>query len=300
MITDNTLNKILNKYEISSSNLIGKGSESHVYRYKDNLVFKVYLKTDITQLIKLRQLYQQLNSQSFSFEFPLIDDIISEEGAVITTEKLLPGISPINLIKQDEEYVRKVLTSMVNVLSGFNQIDFSDKLYGDVLSSNVTYVSWSRFLLEKTKQRILLSETQLNADVANFGWVFQEWSNAILHLPDPARNFVHGDYYFSNVLVDTHGNVTSVLDVSSMSMCGDHILDIVGFLSYLELSDDVKDSSIAEIKAKVYARYSEELRVKYRLYRMYLAIYLSDSYLFDEKLYHWCLRGIHEYADSLH
>ena len=111
----------------------------------------------------------------------------------------------------------------------------------------------------------------------------------------PEKHFVHGDYYFSNVLVNDQLEVSSVLDVSPHSHMGDFRMDVAGSLIFAELHPSFTLSEGKYLENLAKEKYGENIMNSVDLYRIYYSLLFSDCKLFDPSTYNWGIRNLRHY-----
>jgi putative membrane protein len=139
------------------------------------------------------------------------------------------------------------------------------------------------------------SRERLNLDVPDVGQVWDRL-HADLAERSVAPALVHGDVCPPNAyltLLPSGPTITGIGDFSPHTVSGDPAMDIAGAVIFLELEpypDAVADS--AWLGGLAADRWGAEISHWIKVYRRFYGFYFSDAYVFDRRLYEWCLRQL--------
>ncbi|EFH87414.1 phosphotransferase family protein [Ktedonobacter racemifer] len=282
--------------------LLGEGSESQTYDYTADKVVKIY-KGPVEQdnLDHLCSIYTWLSTHHLPFAVPEIYAIESHEGTVYLIEKKLAG-RPISAVyAQLQMYERqRLLSNYLEAVRHLQGVVLPTQPYGSIFHapgpSPVPYQSWRKFLRETAPLKLPQTQDDLRQEGIDVARLLEKFFQDIENAPDtPEKNFVHGDYFFGNVLVDDELEISAVLDVSWWSVVGDHLMDIAGAVMFLDLYEYVTPQEIASLTQQALALYGPEILTAIRIYGVYYSLLLSDCKLLDPAAYSWSIKRLREY-----
>ncbi len=277
---------------IENPELLGKGDQGWVFRYKPGLVIKVYRDTNEVYLNSLASFLKRISNYDLPFSLPEIFEINKKNGYFYVVEKELSGVPLGKVFPTLRNDQKKISTERYfEVLKFLHKIELSDFRFGQVLKTGeeITSDSWEDFLGKKLIQRIGLVKTQLNKDVAGLQekiLLMKEVFRKKLHFS--RHLLVHGDYFYNNVLFDDKLNLTSMIDFSNSTMVGDYRMDVACAIMYFDL-DEGLNSYLTQL-AK--SNYGEEIEDIIKYYTAYQAFFQTESYLYNKGLYKWCLKHL--------
>lgn len=284
---------VLNHFNISQDQLIGKGGEGYVFNLDDKRVIKIYKKSSQPYLEELQKFQQKISKTNLPYQTPLIEKIGTINNIHYTIEARLEGENLESVFaKLSAKQQEVALSNYIDAIKPLENIDVTNYKFGQVLktSSFLQSDTWKEFLLNKLDQKLESTKERLNEDVNNFHLklkTLKEMINTKLSI-DPKKSFVHGDYYLNNVLVNDKLQITTVLDISDHTCVGDHKLDVAN-INFLSLCDNITPKHISFVRDLIIADYGEEIIPYLDLYGFYYAFYFSNLYTFDMKSYEWCL-----------
>lgn len=283
---------------IKEADLLGKGVESVVYKYRKDKVVRILKDTNIGYLDSLKKLQESINNSGLSVKTPQIINIGVYKETVYSIEKRFEGENLSKIIDSftDQQKGLAVL-NYFNVLPEFSKVKVNNYKFGQLLNTKdkISEDEWSEFLNKKVRQKTDLVKNQLIKDVANFEkklGVFEKIASTKLTNID--KNLVHGDYFYDNVMVNNKQEITGVLDFSGWTtVVGDFRLDVAGSIIFLEHSEKfIKyQKELTEIAKE---RSGEDIEWFIDFYRIYYCLFLSDSYLYLKPLYKWCVKNLND------
>lgn len=289
---------ILKKLGIEESALLGNGVESFVYAYGENQVVRILKSGNITYLKSLKRLQESISLSGLSVKTPLIEDIAELNRTAYTIEAKIEGQ---NLSKVFDKYtdVQKemIIREYFDLLIEFTKVDVRAFGYGQVVDTKdkISDHTWSGFLAKKVIQKTDRVREQLEKDVPGFSGklnVFLKLLNT--RLGGIEKSLVHGDYFYDNVVVNDRAKITGILDFSGWTtVVGDPRLDVCGSIIFLEHSEYfIKYQKMLIEVARV--RYGKDIEWFIDFYRIYYSMFLSDSCLYLQRLYDWCVKNLND------
>ncbi len=295
---------ILNSLHIQKPVLLGQGSESQVYSYTEDAVVRIYKSAvSIEYLNELDTIYPLLSSHNLPFDIPRLYEIRQKDGIVFQIEKRLMGKSPVLVYEQlDERQRQRLLLNFLEAVDSFKDITIDTRNYGRLITDAkdvAQYTSWLQFIQEKAPLKLHETRAVLQEDGVDVDYVLEKFDQDVQTLPRyPKKNFVHGDYFFGNVLINDKLEISAVLDVSWWSAVGDHSMDIAGAVMFLELYDFVSSQDRAYITSQAVGMYEEGILTYMRIYEIYYSLLLSDCKTLDPSAYVWSLKNLRHYMLS--
>lgn len=282
--------------------LLGEGSESQTYDYTTDKVVKIYKgPVELDNLEHLRSLYTWLSTQDLPFAVPEIYAIEQYEETVYLIEQKLAGkpISTVYARLQAHERQR-LLSNYLEAVRHLQGAVLPAQPYGSIFlapeQALVQYRSWRQFLRETAPLKLAQTQDDLHQEGIDVVLLLEKFLQDIENLPDtPEKNFVHGDYFFGNVLIDDDLKISAVLDVSWWSVVGDHFMDIAGAVMFLDLYEYVTPQEVVYLRQKALALYGPEILTAIRVYSVYYSLLLSDCKLLDPPAYNWSVKHLREY-----
>lgn len=300
-VFDPTVQALLLSLHIQPSAFLGEGSESQTFNYTDETVLRIYKgAVAVEYLEKLRDLYHYLASHNLPFALPEMYEIQQRDERVFVIEKKLAG-QPIASLYEllDARQRQRLLANYFAAISAFRTITFPKQTYGHVMDDPehpTAYTNWRQFIQETAPLKLPATRAILEADGIDLDRVLAKFEQDLLYLPDqPARNFVHGDYFFGNIMVNEQLEVSAVLDVSWWSLVGDHMMDAAGTVMFADLYEYVSPQERQYLSTLAVQIYGDAILHSIRIYRIYYSLLLSDCKTFDPRAYHWSLKNLQQY-----
>ncbi len=304
MAFDAITKDILNSLHIKDPVLLGEGSESRVYSYTAERVVRIGKSAmTVESLQELGGIYAFLSSHALPFAMPGEYEIRQREGVVFLIEKKLVGMPIASVYEQlDERQRQRLLHSFFEAADSFKAITLDTRDYGQLLQDVediAHYDNWPQFIKAKAPLKLPYTRAVLQADGVDVDYVLEKFAQDVEMVePYPTKNFVHGDYFFGNVLVNDNLEISAVLDVSGWSAVGDHRMDIAGAVMFLDLYDFVSPQDRTYITELAVRTYGDDILSYIRLYRVYYSLLLSDCKHLDPPAYYWSLRNLRSYMLS--
>src|SRR5215208_6631607 len=83
---------ILQRYGLSTGDMIQKGMEAEVYILGEDTLLKLYIQTTtLAHLRMLQQFYASIDASGLSYSLPSIHSVTEEDGVCISIERRLAG-----------------------------------------------------------------------------------------------------------------------------------------------------------------------------------------------------------------
>ena len=296
--------EILDSLHITNPVLLGEGSEAQVYSYMADKVVKIFkTPVEVEYLRKLGSIYEFLSSHTLPFALPGEYEIQQRENTVFLIEKRLVGkpIMPI-YATLDEQQRQHLLHSFLKAVDAFKTISLDVRDYGRLMhdpNDLAQYTDWPQFIKDKAPFKLQETRATLREDGVDVDHVLSRFMHDVDTLPrSPKKNFVHGDYFFGNVLINDKLEISAVLDVSWWSAVGDHMMDIAGATMFLGLYDFVSPQDHAYLTEQAVRMYGEDVLTSIRIYEVYYSLLLSDCKTSDTPAYRWSLKNLRRYMLS--
>lgn len=279
--------------------IIGQGMESYVFEYKDNKILRIFKDNCPNELERTEKLYHSLRKYDLPFDLPRIFSKGIVQKHLYCIEPLFSGSSLdliLPLMHPDDKQI--ILGNLITALKMFKTITLDDMPCGELIHAPpMQCESWCDFMLSKLDQLIQEKESYLPADK---GWLMENMENVIRQHEPLQLGLVHGDMFPGNVIVNAEDmTINAFIDFSRWSLKGDHLLDIVASLIYLELCPgyQLEDTQIMrDIIKKEYPELDDDL---IRAYAFYYALLFVDI---DDPLYPdlgtWCLKHIDNFSKT--
>ncbi|GHO44602.1 phosphotransferase family protein [Ktedonospora formicarum] len=303
-IRDLELQGLFRALNVQEPVLLGEGSESQTYYYTDGKVIRVCKSVNdgtMQYLEALRATYLLLSSEHLPFALPQIESIEQYEGLVYLIEKRLAGRPIADIYGQFDASQRlTLLRNYLDALSAFARVKLPTLRYGPVLpGDDAMYDDWQDFIREIAPRKLAHSRADLQVDGIDVSDVLARFNQDLNTLPrQPERCFVHGDYFFGNVLANERQEISAVLDVSPWSAVGDHMMDIAGAIMFLDLYNFVTLRERQHFTRLAVQRYGESVLTSVHVYRVYYSLLLSDCKLLDPIAYRWSLANLRRYMSG--
>lgn len=289
--------QLLLKLGITNHELLGSGMEGYVYHHSEKKVVKIWRDRDIqhTSLQERKELFEMVAEQ-FKISVPEIFEIGVFGGTTYTVEKKLFGKAGHVVYLNSSEAVKRVLLdNYFEILSEIRKVRVSGE-YGQILSGSkgkIKAETWTDFLKMKLENTQHKAHTKPDHDIENIDSLFENFFKQDLPLlnPRPEKHLVHGDIFLENVMADEQGNITGLLDFSSLTVIGDHLMDVTGMLYFGTVTEGVDETLYKHILEKINTAYPGNMRT-IEIYLAYYSLLFINSKSDDPRTYQWCLRNL--------
>lgn len=224
---DDGLRRVLARFGVAPSDLLGHGGEAWVYALDAERVIRVLHRSQDCGHVRERQgLVDELRQGPVSFALPEVLDCGSVDGRSYAIERRLPGAALGDELRRLDRRSRdRLVEHHLDAARALGDLHLDDRgWFGDLLGdSPVRTDGWRDYLeakaadgLERAPGFEAIDPAELAAD-----------------LPDTTeRSFVHLDAFAGNML-SVATTVTAVIDIGATSASGDRRLDPLSAAVYL-------------------------------------------------------------------
>ncbi|NUO59475.1 MAG: phosphotransferase [Hamadaea sp.] len=253
---------------------IGRGMEGVVYRLPGGRIAKSWFSRDAARLRPLAEFYAGL---SLPFATPEILDIVERDGQVVTIERELAGVplssSGLSLAEQRERAVT-VLVALAATAAG--PAARALPVFGG-RTPLWTAGTWRASLVDLLERRLAQHGPVLRRALPEVDALAERVAASLPDLEPGGERVIHGDLCRPNILVDSAGAVSGLLDWGFLSTAGDPAFDAATFAAFFDMYGPAAATREAEMTALVTAHfgYPPELL---RLYQAYYALIGAAAY----------------------
>lgn len=295
--------------QIDKTNLkyLGGGMQSTVFELDDRYVLKVYSEDiGISNILRLKDFYESLNTNKTSFVTPYILDIEVKNGKILVTEKKLVGECPDTpyLQKMSENDIKKYLSKYINTLfeiqnietsfiDAFEPLDLSGKFF-----VYEKYMSWDRLLIDNINRKYRELEEVFISKVDNCDYIFDQIKEKIRNIKIVEYKLIHGDFFPANTMISDDYSINAVLDFGILTTIGDPVFDLA--LGWI-FSDMYREIESLDVKAYLEPMVLERLtRDEGERFFLYILVYSSISAnMYDtndpnDGHFKWCIRNLND------
>lgn len=224
---DDGLRRVLRRFGVEPSGLLGHGGEAWVYAIDDARVVRVLHQGQTCRQVEERRvLVDELASGQVSFALPQVLDCDSIEGRSYAIERRLPGRSVgEELLRLDRRGRSQLIDHHLDAAHALGDLHLDDRpWFGDLLAdSPVRAGGWRQYLEAKAASGLARASGFEAIDPAKLA----------TDLPDTAKgSFVHLDAFAGNMLA-VGPRISAVIDIGVTSVRGDRRLDPLSAAVYL-------------------------------------------------------------------
>jgi aminoglycoside phosphotransferase (APT) family kinase protein len=300
------LRLLLQKYQLTAADYLGRGMEALVYRFGPTEVLKVYRQPiDLAYLQRLQRFYAAIDRRSVPFALPEIIHIVAEGAYVVVRERFMLGktlqsvlatLAPNQLPEVMAHYLATV-EQMAHITGGIDTtrcLQLSDSAWQAGLTD------WHVFWRARLEHVLESSGVQsfLVRDVP-------QWDSLLYYLRTQLQKpytgeyaLVHGDFYPGNVLVDENMHVCGVLDFSEQTMWGDPLYDVATSWVWFDMYDELESDLRSHYKVMLAQRIGT---VALQRCEFYVALYsVISANHFDATCedghYRWCVANLRAFG----
>jgi putative membrane protein len=285
------LEALKRKFALGEANRIGGGDEADVYAIGADRLVKVYgASADRAMIARRNQFYAGLDRSIAGFATPQILESGECDGTVYTVERRIPGASLAQMLLRMEGAAReRALLAYTKTAAEIRRLPCVQDGFGEVLASDpIRRPSWDAFLLARAGECLARNMGRLVGTVEHPERPLRRLEELAARRSGIAAKLVHGDYYPDNVLVDSTGDVTGVIDFGTLTVAGDPDMDLAGAVLYLLGMAGVtaRDKQVVEESARSLGLTDQAVA----LYRLYYAFrFLGTD---RDVVFRWCLDAL--------
>ncbi|MDT0322216.1 phosphotransferase [Streptomyces millisiae] len=222
--------------DLSRAELVGEGMEGTVYRLGRGLIGKVWRERGVDELRPLVDFYRELAAQGLPFATPLIVEVAERDGRACTVERELPG-TPLSDAGLAPAAAHDAVVAVVTALAATTAGPATRAL--PVLNERIAD---RPVLPELVRRRGAAFRPVLAASVPGFDALLARLL-AVLDAgpggepaaPAAGERIVHGDICPPNILVDTAGRPTALLDWGLLTTAGDNAFDAATAAAFFDM-----------------------------------------------------------------
>lgn len=266
--------------------LLGSGGEARVFALPDDAtVLRLYAPTPEPHPLPLRPLLDSWVGVDLGFALPRILEVGRRGSQSWTIESRLPGIPLDRWLADtpDADARHRALVGFLDAAARLQELPLPTPGFGRPWAPEERFDSLVDLLAAQVDVGLGLGGDALCERVPGLDARVAELL-ARLAQRETTPRFVHGDLAPANVLVDTSGAVTAVLDFSVHALAADPVLDLVGAVAFVELTPyPGRYADAARLQPVLADRLGADAWL-IDAYRRFWALY----YAMDPGLHPWC------------
>jgi len=292
------LTDILKKHNINADSFmadefIGYGEESFVFKYKKDLILKIYKPTRELDYIKpLSRFYEDLNKYSDkSIQFPEIYEINKLDKLIYTIEKRFKGFAFDEILYKSVKKEQKIfIQKYVQFIDKLKNIIFQNYPFGDILKqrNSINSDSWQDYLLKKIESKKYLTSRFIknNLDIEKIFPKLRFQIEDIINNNYP-KSLIHGDLIPANVMLDESKEFIAIIDFCFLVCIGDHNFDLASASIWPELDRRFNKYMLEILNEEINKNKTKEEIEIMSLYKVLIALFSAD--LYDEGHFSWAV-----------
>ena len=277
--------RILARFGISASALLGSGGEARIFALDDERVLRVQAPGEAEPDRELADLLDSWTGIDLGFGLPVVLSQARLGSQNYSIERRLPGVPLAQWLAgtADDERRRRGLWSLLDAAGRLRELPLRRAGFGRVLGDPRGFGSLTELLVAQIEVGLRFSDGLLAHAVSDLdGRVGDLLARLSARRVVPA--YCHGDLAPANVMVDADGQVTAVLDFSVHALAADPVLDQVGAVAFLEMTPYRGNGADASwLQDQLIGRLDAEAWL-INAYRHFYALY----YAMDHALIPWC------------
>jgi putative membrane protein len=288
---------MIDRFSVTTADLLGKGGESEVYALDDARVLRIYKAQAPVDYIARRQaFYQRLEQLRPPFELPVILESGAGSGRSYTVERRMRGQAFAGMLPElTGAERRRALASYLHVAAQIGSVSLPGLPFGEILAGGepLQCDSWARFVWGRLQQAYRQSRPDLEQDVPGVDDVLVFMRAELEQLEGFAeKRLVHGDYFPGNVYIDDDLAICGVGDFGYTTLVGDPRMDLAGAIAFLEVVDGYSPEDTPFLTALAEERHGASIARWLAFYRLYYSFYFSTCKLDDPRTYAWCVSNL--------
>ncbi|KXK26241.1 MAG: Phosphotransferase enzyme family protein [candidate division WS6 bacterium OLB20] len=286
--------RLLEHFGIEDADLIGAGKESSAYRLKDNRVLKVYGNDASEERVDAEAaFYSVLAAADLPFEVPQVLESGRLEDTLYTIEKFLPGKTFEQLLTDDELLLETAVHELIKAPAHLGRIDLETGDYGHLFPEYAPVPfqahDWRGFLAGVVKGTVERFSDRFGSVFANTADLTASFTEKLSDLQQAEKSFVHGDFWYPNVLFAQDGSISAVLDLNmELTLRGDWLVDAVSAAVFLRSGAEDLQFDLTRLSSRAFsAAYPDKAR-QFEVYSLYYAFIFFPYREEDGYLHEWC------------
>jgi aminoglycoside phosphotransferase (APT) family kinase protein len=299
---DTTKQALLAKYGLTPSDFIGRGMEAEVYRYRPDVVVKLYPHSQQlwANLHDLQAFYGTLERSAVPYALPTINQIAVEGDYVVTWESYLAGepfakriaaCATANLERLFSAYVAAVhaVSQLTMPLASSRY-----KLFDPDLVSLRTEGDWHAFLSRWLFAKLSSLASHFERDVIAFDQKLAVMQTLLAQPYHGDYRLIHGDICPANLLVDAQGQICGLLDFGLFTLYGDPLFDAATAWVFFDMYDELQTNVRARLLPFVLQRFGPANYGKLIRYVLLYSFLSANTYAADcsDGHYAWCVSNL--------
>jgi Ser/Thr protein kinase RdoA (MazF antagonist) len=276
--------------------LIGRGMEGAVYDLGDGLVGKVWFDRRSAELVGLQAFHQELSARRLPFCTPEIIEVVELDGQAVSIEPKLPGTPLRTAVAAGVVTEEQAVDAFASVVSALGKTVAGEATKAQPVLDEHTSLwedrsSWGEALAAIVRRRG--SGSLLGRAVDDFDALLERLVTSLGQLPPGRLQLVHGDICPPNLLVDSEGRVSALLDWGFFTTAGDNAFDAATAAGFYDMygpgARAADDLLLSRFESEL--GYSRELML---LYRAAYAVSTATMYSTDGSDGHfaWCAANL--------
>ncbi len=283
----------LKHFGVTQADLLGAGFQSRAYGLTGDRVLRLFSReTPLAHVQALGGFYRGLDTSAVRFQVPRFHEVLEVEGVACVVEARIRGIELGRFLKTADPQTRQqALTNYMAAAAEIQAIGCEGAFHGQILGDTpVRAESWPAYLSRRV--RVSLEDAPWALDDLKAPTQVLELFDCLAQTRAQApRRLAHGDYHPGNVLVDTTGAVTGVIDFSVQAVMGDPLLDLASAAFFF---DDKADRAHAASQAAGIAGFDEATT----LYWLYYSFFYLSTKATKPALYDLCVRSLNQALEA--
>lgn len=296
------LHTLLQKYQLTPDDYLGRGMEAQVYRYGPDEVLKIYRQPcDMAYMQRLEHFYRAIDRRGLPFALPEILEVSADLGYVVVRERRLHGTNLQTLLPTlTPAQLATVMHRYCDTAMAVAHIVRVDESSCGLLLRNPTWQhginDWHTWWWARVQAVLAHSGVLpfLQRDVPHLAPLLAYLQAYLAQPYQGTYALVHGDLYPGNLLVDDQLQIQTVLDFGQQSMWGDPHYDIATSWVWFDMYDELECDTKGQYLAVLQQRFGTEMMERWRVYVLLYSIISANQYdaTCQDGHYQWCVHNL--------